>query len=439
LIKIGSIFSVAENWLALVAERRSVAALVVVAGIAVRLAIASASHFEPLVSELQQVAVSMAQHGTIADAYRPGSGPTTHTGPVAPATAALVYWLLGSGSVAAEVVLTILAGAVIGVTALVWNAVFRQLGAPASLRGLAILFVTLVPLETQLEVQDLRARESGLAALLLSIVILAVVRLDKAERVSWRSITAIALVIGVFLLLSPAPALGAIGACGLLTLRRIHPRRWLGVGAIAATAIIALSTPWALRNQRVFGEMIWSRGNFGLEYSIGTNADSVAPADPAKNFSRTMKRVHPFISDAAYQAMQAAGGELAYARQLQRDTDAWVRTHPADAARIWVRHVAEFYVPPAWLWNPYGSVTASARVRMAVLDIIGLAGIAALLLRLAQRQWTYLYLMLPMILVALPYVALQPRLRYRYVIATLLVFLACDLLSRWRARTATST
>jgi hypothetical protein len=44
----------------------------------------------------------------------------------------------------------------------------------------------------------------------------------------------------------------------------------------------------------------------------------------------------------------------------------------------------------------------------------------------------------PVVLIALPYVLAQPLVRYRYVIASLLVFLAADALTRGLNRSATA-
>jgi hypothetical protein len=50
--------------------------------------------------------------------------------------------------------------------------------------------------------------------------------------------------------------------------------------------------------------------------------------------------------------------------------------------------------------------------------------------RLWQRQWRYLYVLGAVVLPALPYVLAQPILRYRYVVAALLIYLAVEFL--WR-------
>jgi len=420
-----------QRGLVWIAECPRAAWAVVAAAVAVRVGLVVArGDYAPYTSELQGVARTLAATGRIADAYGPGTGLTSHVGMVSPLLPAFAYWLFGEG-VAAELFLTAVAAAVIGLTALACNAVFRRLGTPAAARGLAIALVVLVPLQAQLETVDLRARETALAALGLATVIAICLKLDAGPRpLPWRWLALLSMLCGVLFLLSPAAAVAAYAACGVMAVRCLPLRRWPATAAMAAATVVLMSAPWALRNQHVFGETVLTRGNFGLEYALGTNAAAVDPVDPAATFRATLKAIHPYKSAAVRARMAAAGGEVAYSRQLGTATAAWVAAHPAEARRIWLRHAREFYLPPAWLWNPYATPTPVQRWLAAGLIAATLAAFANLALRLWQRRWDYLYVALPLFTVMLPYALLQPRLRYRYVITTLLVFLLFDLARR---------
>jgi hypothetical protein len=50
--------------------------------------------------------------------------------------------------------------------------------------------------------------------------------------------------------------------------------------------------------------------------------------------------------------------------------------------------------------------------------------------RISGRDWRYLYVAAALFLPVLPYAVVQPIIRYRYPIGTLLVFLAADMV--WR-------
>lgn len=423
--------NLATRLLARIADDRRLLPWWIAVAVLVRVTWVFVSHnLPPLRSELQRVAVTLAETGSIANAYRFGSGPTTHVGPISALLPASVYRLFGVETHLSEILLTIISAIVIALTALIYNAVFRRLATAAWLRGLSLLAVVAFPSEIYLEAVDLRARESGLAALMLAAIMLLAFRSDGRGRVTWRETVALAALAGLLFLLSPSAALGAYAICGVLAVRRIPFARWPATLAIAATFAVGLSLPWALRNQRVFGEMIWTRANFGLEYAIGTNADAVSPRDPQASFLATLKRIHPFQSDAAYDRMIAAGGEIAYPKKLQAETDAWVARHPRDAVMVWLRHWREYYLPPAWLWNPYFPLIGRlTQIKAIGVTLTTLAAFATLAINLYRRRWLYFYLCLPLIAVSLPYIVTQPRTRYRYILATMIIFLAADFVS----------
>jgi hypothetical protein len=64
----------------------------------------------------------------------------------------------------------------------------------------------------------------------------------------------------------------------------------------------------------------------------------------------------------------------------------------------------------------------------ALLTLTAFAGLA---MRLARRGWIYFYVAAPIVALALPYILAQPRIRYRYVIASLITFLAFDAIARY--------
>jgi 4-amino-4-deoxy-L-arabinose transferase-like glycosyltransferase len=407
--------------------------LLLFAAVTVRLGWAVNGHLAPLQSELQRAAVTLSQTGAIADAYRPGSGPTTHVGLLPPLVPAAAYWLLGANTPAAEITLTILAGLVIAGAAFVINAIFLELGTPLTARCAALLFVCLVPVNVSLEAQDLRAREAGWAALGLALLILAALRLDRVrERLSLADALGLSLGGAFLFLLSPAVGLAGYGALAILALRRVKARYWIALMALAVAIAAIVSLPWALRNQQQFGRMIWSRGNFGIEFALGTYPGAVSPHDPAAAFRTRLAEIHPFRSDQAYASMQSAGGEIGYSDALAEQTWRWVSAHRAQAAHIWLRHLKEFYFPPAWLWNPYARADLKSRLQALSLDVISLLAFAAIAASLYRRRWQYLYLAVPIALIAVPYMLAQPRLRYRYVISSMLIFLAADFIrSLW--------
>ena len=415
------------HWLA---DRPAAAAVLFVLAAGERVAWTLSGHMAYPDTELRNAASTWAATGWVADAFRSGSGPTAHVGALPPIIPGSVFALFGPNPPTSTVLLTVLSSCVIVTTALVLNRVFAKLGTPATFRGAAIALICLLPLHLELEARSLRVYENGYAALALAVTLLAVVRLDVRQTVGVADILGLSAFTTVTVALSPPVGICAIVMLGILAMRCLDWWRRCGAAVVLATALFATTLPWALRNQAVLGEMVWTRGSFGLEFAIGTHAGAVAPADPAATYLARLAEVHPHGSDPAYRAMQSAGGELPYAHKLGDQTWRWVSAHPMQAVMIWLRHLREFFFPPPWLWHHTALPDATMPFRIVIVNVIAALALVGLLGALARRQWLFLYMLPPVLVLPLPYLLAQPLLRYRYVIASLLIFLAADWLGR---------
>jgi hypothetical protein len=90
------------------------------------------------------------------------------------------------------------------------------------------------------------------------------------------------------------------------------------------------------------------------------------------------------------------------------------------------------------MWLHSGPPDVTTPFRWIIVNVIAAIALYGLGRALVRRQWVFLYLVPPVVLIALPYVLAQPLVRYRYVIASLLVFLAADALTRGLNRSATA-
>jgi hypothetical protein len=234
----------------------------------------------------------------------------------------------------------------------------------------------------------------------------------------------------VMALISPPAALGMYGLLGLLAWRRRGFLALPVVAALSALSLVAISYPWAVRNEAVFGEKVWSRTNFGFNFALGFHDAAVNPVDPKAVFLKRLEEVDPYSSSAALQALQGAGGEQAYSKLWSARTKSWISAHQGAAIAIAARHVVEFYFPPRWFWSVYSDDAAAVAPRQAIVWGSTLLAFLCIGWRLWQRQWRYLYVLGAVVLPALPYVLAQPILRYRYVVAALLIYLSVEFL--WR-------
>jgi hypothetical protein len=427
-----------SRFLTWVADNPIAALPLAVAAVAERVAWTMAGHMAMFDTELRNAAVHWATTGWIADAFRAGSGPTAHVGALPVLIPGTIMRIFGVDTPATAFALTTISALIVVATALVLNHAFRRLGTPALARGGAILLICLAPLHVEIESRSLRVYENGTAALLLGLMLLSVVRLDQREAIGVRDLFGLSALAALMIALSPALAICVLAMLGALALRRLNWADRAKAVAFLGIAVFLTTLPWALRNREVMGETVWTRSNFGLEFAIGTHAAAVDPANPAEVYLARLAQVHPHDSETGYRAFQTAGGELAYSRKLGDETWRWVAAHPLQAMQIWLRHLGEFYFPPPWMWLHSGPPDVTTPFRWIIVNVIAAIALYGLGRALVRRQWVFLYLVPPVVLIALPYVLAQPLVRYRYVIASLLVFLAADALARGLNRSATA-
>jgi len=398
-------------------------------GAALRFAWVFHTGFGVISSEAFFEAAAFATRGELADAYGPGTGLTAHLSPGMPLLVGTIYRWLGVGTPIAEFALSCLSLAFIYISFLALNAAFERLNVAPVARLGAIVVLALVPLNIFFEMKGFRHWEGALAAAGIALYLARSLALDaREERPGWLDLGLMAAAGGVLSLFSPQAALACYGMLGWLALRK---RGWLGFAATAAASMalfLVISFPWALRNEAVFGQKVWTRSSFGMSFAVGYHDKAISPSDPRKLYPDRLREVSPFLNPQVLANMHAAGGELGWDRLLIGCTEQWIREHPVSALKITARHVWEYYFPPRWMWYPDTGIIAI--FEQAVMWIIAAIGFVGLGGRIAGRDWRYLYVAAALLLTMLPYALVQSVVRYRYPIGALLVFLAADLIVR---------
>lgn len=398
---------------------------IIVLGCALRLAWALHGHLTPSGGEADSIARALAEGRGYADAFGRGSGPTAHLMPLTPLPTALAYALLGEGTRAAELALTLWALLTVGVSLFLAERVTAELGVPRWGRLAALACAAVLPIQFALEVTQFREWEAGLATVGLLGLLLAVLRLHRSPAISARALVGLGIANGALFVLSPPTALATSGAIGLFLLRKVSWRRWWLPIAPAAVIVVAVLIPWGLRNEHVLGRFTPLRTGEGislaLSYYDGKAGDS-GPTLQALDLKR-IQQVSPQRGGAPLQRYHQIG-EVAYNHELVEQTKVWMKAHPADVAKIRIRNVIEFFAPPSWLWTRFttgdGSFIALRRGFVALSAVLGLITIGA---GLARRRFDWLYVAAAVLLPAVPYIATYPLLRYRYVVSTLLIML----------------
>jgi 4-amino-4-deoxy-L-arabinose transferase-like glycosyltransferase len=398
------------------------------AGAALRFAwLFSSDRLSPTSSEMFYVARTFAETGQLADAYGPGSGPTAHVTPVMPVLAGTVYRLFGVGAPPAELTLAVLAFGFVALSLIALNKALEILGSPPIARFAALAVMLLVPVNISLEMGAFRVWEGAVGAAVVALFLWCALELDRRPaRPGWLSLAGLAAAGGVIALISPPVALACYGIVGLLALRRRGVIALGLVAALSAVSLVAISYPWAVRNEAVFGQKVWSRTNFGFNFALGFHQDAVDPADPKAAFLARLEEVDPYTSPQALENLKAVGGEQAYSTLWTERTVDWIKQDPAGAMKIALRHLVEFYFPPAWMWSIYSERGGGTAIKQAIIWIVTFLGVVGVCAGLLRRDWRYLYLLAAISLPALPYILAQPIIRYKYPIFTILIFAAAD-------------
>lgn len=413
------------------------------AGGLMRLAWAAHGHLAPTNSEAFFIAQALAEGRGFSEAFGPGTGPTAHLMLLTPLPAALVYSMMGVGTPAAELVLSVWATLCVCGSIYMGQLVMKELGAGPAGRILGVGFAALVPIQPALEVSAFRVWESGLAALVFLSVVYVVLRLDRTGRAGMRELLLVGVSNAVTFLISPAAAIGTSGAIGLWLLRRVRPIYWPAPVLTAIAVVAAVLVPWGLRNEAVLGKFSPLRTGEGISMAMAYHDGRLHTQDIQADDLRRFKDVSPLMGPEA-RARYLAVGEIAYNRALSAESREWRKAHPQDVWIIRARNYVEFYAPPAWLWTRFTSLpSAPLKSRALVVAGISLIAFATLAVALARRRWRWLYIAAALLLPALPYVVTYPLLRYRYLVSTLLILVACQgvvmlaelILSRGRRQT----
>lgn len=333
-------------------------------------------------------AAAFGAKGELADAYGPGTGLTAHLSPGMPLLVGTIYRWLGVGEPVAEFTLSCLSLAFIYVSFLALNVAFERLDVASAARFGAIVVLALIPLNISFEMKGFRHWEGALAAAGIAVYLARSLALDaRKEPPGWLDLGLLAGAGGILFLFSPQAALGCYGMLGWLALRR---RGWMGfvaTAAISAALFVVISLPWALRNEAVFGQKVWTRSSFGISFAVGYHDGAVSPSDPGKLYRDRLEEVSPFLSPETLAKMRAAGGELGWDRVLIDGTEQWIREHQVSALKITARHVWEYYFPPRWMWYPDTGIIAITE--QAITWIIAAIGFIWLGAKIDGGDWRY--------------------------------------------------
>jgi hypothetical protein len=201
---------------------------------------------------------------------------------------------------------------------------------------------------------------------------------------------------------------------------RADRQRWTSVGAVLLGATLAC-VPWAWRNHAVFGELLFVRGNFGLELRMGNHEGAPADIDLTDIPGQQIER-HPRTNLAEARRLQVIG-ERAYMREARAEASAWIRDNPGTFAALGARRALFF-----WFGSPSEGPLAALTALLTVLAALGL-----------RRLWPALEtpkraaFAIPLLTFPLVYYVVIFMPRYRVPLTGLLLVLAGSATAGWAA------
>jgi hypothetical protein len=382
-------------------------------------------NLKPLLTESHYVAVSLATTGRFANPFGVETGPTAHIGMLTPLPSAAAYWLFGVDTKAAEIALIIWAVAVVTWGFWLCWRICCVLNCPLEARLSALAFVCVIPIQFGLETVEGRSWEVNLAVALLFVLLLRLCRQDDKEVAPLPDQAVTGAILGLLFIISPpAGVAGATSVFLFQLFRRKSSRPW-AVATAFTLVLCAGGAFWSMRNASQLQTPIILRDNFPLELALSNYAGAVHPDNERQAYIARMNEIHPLGFDHAVEKLIRSGGEVHYYNERGAESMRWIKSHPAAFLYLSGRRLTQFYFPPQWFWGMFGVSGKAIWLRQALVWLSSLFGGITLLIW-AQRDRRYAYLLATAASSCMIYLLVQPTLRYRYLISTLLVFAAFD-------------
>lgn len=380
-----------------------------------RLTLLAALGYQPAIdfAEMENLARTLAESGTLGDPYKLPTGPSAHHAPVYPALLAGIFLLWGYGASAAW------AMTLMNLTfASLHYAMLPLLARVARLPIVPVAAAALVGAGLPFRILKEVRWEASLVALAMVMGVTISIWWRRDVLPSYgRSVVAGA-AWGLFLLAAPGmlPVLLLLIAWWALSAFVERRRSWLPRLAVLLLTTGAVLLPWTVRNYRALGGVVFVRSNFGIEFSVSNHdaahmmaRDNILIGFPNNYFHEN----HPY-SSRAHAARVRRIGEIAYNRERLAHALAWCYERPGRFGQLMLARFGGFWAMPTRT-QPWKDAM------LQPITVLGLAGLFVLWRR--DRQVGAVF---AAVLVGYPlvYYFVQIDSRYRYPIDWVLLLLA---------------
>jgi 4-amino-4-deoxy-L-arabinose transferase-like glycosyltransferase len=368
----------------------------------------------PYALEVSSIAAHLARGQGFSSPFLRDTGPTAWVGPIYPFLVAIVFRAFGVYSDQSALVILglqcVLAAATgVAIYALAKRTVGERIGLWAA------WIWTLSPIFFRWPASWIW--DFAASALLLAVIL--IVTLDTAESRRRKHWLWLGLLWGITALTNPA-LLSVLPFSYGYALAGPNRGRELKNALFSAALCLAIISPWATRNEIVFGHPVFLRSNFWFEFHLGnyhySNGMGYFGFHPGSN-PRELRKY-------------AELGEQEYIRQAREQALNFVRQYPREFLDLTLHRTLWFwdgtpllYQAQEW-WQPWEFWPLSATAWLGLIFL------------LTRRPRGWLLYSACMILYPLPYYLVYPVAKYRYAIEPemllLSVFLASVLWSELR-------
>jgi hypothetical protein len=399
------------RWKALLARRLLLVVLLFALGFALRTFLATRKPVDLqafVTVEPIRLAQSLLRKGAYVDAYAEGTGPSAHAAPAYPVLIAAVIHLVGDGESMA-LILVVLSCAVSSLAFALALPVCDRIGLHPLTGFAAAAIGTLLP--ANFLSQTGGYFETSYAGLAFILLFLAAVSIAKTENWNLRSGILFGIATGLTAYFNPAMLPVAI--LWMAAVAWFQQRPATTQFAIAgALAILITLAPWAIRNRIAFGETVWTRSNLGLEIDL-SNRDGVSALSEV-NIGRhgteaNWPVTHPCLDPAEADKVRRFGEPL-YARLRLENATQWVRSHPAEFAKLTAQRFFYFWFPPL------------PRLLQSIVEaLLSIGGCIGAILLTRRRQPAGWFLLTAVVVFPAAYYVIQATPRYRFPIEPVLL------------------
>ena len=367
-----------------------------------------ASWFFGQATELARLAESLRADHCLCSPFGGSTGPSAFLSPGYPAIVATVFALFHPYSYAAAIALMLLQ-AIFGAATVAVLMVFTRRAFSVAAANVAGLIWALSP--PALFLPTLFWETSLSILLAITVVTLS---LYLADRPTLRLGAALGLTIAFAICVNPSLLPIALCCLGWASYRCGAPR--IAAPALAAVLLLALSTPWMVRNAIELHAFIPLRSNLGYELWQGNRpgSDGFFEPDLHPNVNQEEFRKYNQLGEVKYMA-----DKLAQAREL-------FRAEPMRFVTLTAKRAFDFWT---------GIVRNPATLIVGYIVLTSLLGFAGLARLWSRNRSLAVFFTLPLIFFPIPYYITHPDFRFRLVLDPMLIALAAYLLTTRRSGT----